>query len=106
MQIELAVGETTTLDGVTVGFDGITEDSRCPIGTDCLWEGQAIASLWLRRTSGAATERFSLTLRAGHADLAIKVVSGTCYTLLAVDPHPDPAVRIDPQRYVIKVGIG
>lgn len=105
-RMKLTVGDSTTLDNVTLGFDGITEDSRCPTGTVCVWEGQAVASLWASGgASGSEVERFSLTLRAGHADLATKTVLGRRFTLLEVEPHPDPAVRIDPKRYTITLQV-
>lgn len=106
-QIELAVGDSTTLGDVSFGFSEITEDSRCPTGETCVWEGQAIAALWVHRASGMASEaeRFSLTLRTGHPDLATQSVLGARFTLLAVEPHPAARVHIDPKRYVITLQV-
>ena len=39
--LELAVGESATANGLTVKFDGVSSDSRCPIGVQCFWEGDA-----------------------------------------------------------------
>jgi hypothetical protein len=107
-QMKLTVGGSTTMDNVTFGFTGITEDSRCPAGTVCVWEGQAVAALWVSHGPsglGAEVERFSLTLRAGQAELATKAVLGKRFTLLAVDPYPESAVRIDPKQYVITLQV-
>lgn len=107
-QMKLVVGHSTTIDNVTFGFDGITEDSRCPTGVVCVWEGQVIASLWASHgTSGAGSdvERFSLTLHAGEADLATKTVLGKRFTLLEVAPYPKAGVRIDPKQYEITLQV-
>ena len=40
--LELAVGESGSTHGLTVKFDGVSEDSRCPLGVQCFWEGDAV----------------------------------------------------------------
>lgn len=107
-QMKLLVGDSTKMDNVTFGFDGITEDSRCPTGVQCVWEGQAIASLWASHGApgaGSDVERFSLTLHAGHADVATKTVLGKRFTLLEVSPYPSAGVRIDPKQYEITLQV-
>jgi len=111
-QMKLIVGDCTTMDDVTFGFDGISEDSRCPSGNVCVWEGQAVAALWASYasgdpgiSSGFGIEPFFLALRAGHAELAVKVVLGKRFRLLDVEPFPSPVVRIDPERYEITIEV-
>ena len=38
----LAVGQSATIDGegLTIRFIEVTEDSRCPEGVECVWEGR------------------------------------------------------------------
>jgi hypothetical protein len=107
-QMKLVVGNTATMDNVTFGFVGITEDSRCPTGTVCVWEGQVVASLWASHgtsSTGPDVERFSLTLHAGQADLATKTVLGKRFTLVEVAPYPKAGVRIDPKQYEITLQV-
>jgi hypothetical protein len=42
-EFTLAPGETARLDDdrLTVSFEEVTVDSRCPAGTACVWEGDA-----------------------------------------------------------------
>jgi len=53
-EFTLAVGGAANVDGTHFNliFDGVSEDSRCPVGTTCIWEGNA---------------RISLTIRAAYA---------------------------------------
>ena len=37
----LALGETAALDGHTIRFAEVVEDSRCPEGAQCVWAGRA-----------------------------------------------------------------
>lgn len=41
------VGETKTIEGLSVTPLKISEDSRCPSGVTCVWEGRVIASIKL-----------------------------------------------------------
>lgn len=39
--IKILFGESITLEGHTVKFVKVLEDSRCPENTTCIWEGRA-----------------------------------------------------------------
>lgn len=107
-RMKLTVGGVTTTASGSVGFDKITEDSRCPTGVTCIWQGRVVAAMWASPCGSANdpdAERFSLTLEAGQADLATKIVQGKRFTLLEVEPYPDAKRNIDPSRYVITVQV-
>ena len=50
-QATLGVGESAVVDGVSVTFDGVEEDSRCPPDAVCVWEGVAFVALDLDGTA-------------------------------------------------------
>jgi hypothetical protein len=111
-QITLSVGQATRTASGSFGFVGVTEDSRCPTGVQCVWAGQVVVSMWAapRGSSGPrGATRFSLTLgavqRAGEPDLATKAVQGRRFKLLAVEPYPAYKRPIDPSSYVITVQV-
>jgi hypothetical protein len=107
--IKLSVGGTMTTDSGSFGFDGITEDSRCPTGVECFWEGQVVVSMWASPSRQRDPERFSLTLRGtglgGQQDRATKTVQGKRFRLLKVEPYPTGERPIDPSRYVVTVQV-
>jgi hypothetical protein len=39
--VRLALGETLRMSDTAVQFAAVEEDSRCPQGTTCVWEGRA-----------------------------------------------------------------
>ena len=41
----VALGEAVAMDGVTVRFVRVAEDSRCPPGVTCVWAGRAHVEL-------------------------------------------------------------
>lgn len=93
------LGQTLTLklnesvdiqkDQLTVTFKEVVEDSRCPTGVECVWEGQASIKLDINNAESVA-----IILRAGKDDLAKDTLNGFIYTLLEVSPYPDATVTL------------
>jgi len=52
-EFTLALGDSIPLDptGYSVVFEKVLEDSRCPTGTTCVWEGNARIEIMLREFS-------------------------------------------------------
>jgi len=49
---ELAPAASRQVSGLTLGFERVAEDSRCPIDALCVWEGDATLVVSLRAASG------------------------------------------------------
>ncbi len=96
----LGVGESTQIGDaeLSVGFDAITGDSRCPTGVWCFWEGDAAAGLWLA-LPGEPAQAFVLHTFADFEqmlELGAYVIS-----LQLVTPYPVVNVPIDPATYEV-----
>jgi hypothetical protein len=83
---QLEVGQTALLEaqGISVEFLEIVEDSRCPMGVECVWAGQALI---LVRVSGEGDAQ-ELTLQLGPADSVTGVYDSYLFEFLALDPYP------------------
>jgi hypothetical protein len=44
-EVRLAPGESARVDDLTLTFEGVSADSRCPIGVQCFWEGDAVVTV-------------------------------------------------------------
>lgn len=66
-EVAIEIGETESLAGLSVTFERVVEDSRCPEGVDCLVEGEA-----------------RVALRVGSEDVE----------LLVVDPRTQPSAGV------------
>jgi hypothetical protein len=97
-KFELPVGDTATIngEGLTIIFTQVTEDSRCPIGVNCFWEGDGEVELVLSK-SGYTTQTVTL-----HTTLTPQAVMYAGYTisLLELAPYPVYPNPIDPNDYV------
>ncbi len=40
---------------ITITFEQVLEDSRCPMGADCIWEGMTVVELSLQKSGQQAT---------------------------------------------------
>ena len=54
---ELAPGQEAVVEGLSVTFQKVSADSRCPIDAVCVWEGDAAVALVLRAGTEAAEAR-------------------------------------------------
>jgi hypothetical protein len=94
----LPIGETITLDdGGSITFEGVSEDSRCAEGIECVWAGQVIIDLTVTAADDDS-EQASLNLMGGQSDPII--VGDYIISLLAVDPYPKHPEKIEMSAYV------
>ncbi len=90
----LAVGQAIGLpEGGSVILDKV-DDSRCPIGVVCVWEGDATAHLTFRG-GRSPDESIALSLRARRAGAA----RGLELRLADVLPAPRVDTPVDPAAY-------
>lgn len=84
-EAEIALGASAVVDGLTVTFEAVDEDSRCPDAATCLWEGRAVVAL---------------TISPGDAR------GGPSARLLVADPRqtPEAGVRVG-DRLVFAVAL-
>jgi hypothetical protein len=101
----LKAGESAQArDGMLrVGFDGVTADSRCPKGVQCVWAGEATVQVWLQRGAGPKEAR-SLHLPPGKGP-AVRILDLEL-RLLRLDPHPVGERSIAPTDYVATLIVG
>lgn len=84
-EIELDYGQLKILTGkdFSAKFEAVAEDSRCPIGVDCFWAGNA--KILLRVSSTGLSEVYSL-----NTTLEPKQIEINGYVLELVSVTPDP----------------
>lgn len=93
---QIGVGQTVTVDAVTLRFLRVSQDSRCPRGADCIWAGDAVVRLQALLASDSTTVELHTNAAAGAAQVAYQG-----YGLELMDLAPDPVVGqpIAPDKY-------
>jgi hypothetical protein len=83
--VTLRLEETATINGLTVRLLSVN-DSRCPLGVACVWEGQVTVEIEITRGE-REPGILELTLRSG-TEPEVPVVEGHGFRLLRVVPAP------------------
>jgi hypothetical protein len=98
--VTLMVNESAIIlpDGITVTFKDVTEDSRCPTGYNCFWEGRAVLAF--------SFEKYDDYLAAGLAtpnNLSLPPTEMTVFNrkvkLLEVAPYPMGSRPVPIEKY-------
>ncbi len=84
---ELAFDQTAFIesDSLSIKFSNVAEDSRCPEGYDCVWQGQAKIAVKILSGNNDLGE-INLTSLAGHDSLAHENFNRYSIKLLKVGP--------------------
>lgn len=93
----LGIGETIDVDSLSITFNAVTEDSRCPRNANCiaLWEGNARVQLAV--TNGRIAQIVELNTNSQMAHFVI--FEGHFIELRGLDPLPWSPPR-SPENYV------
>lgn len=64
-ELVLRIGQSESLDadGLTMQFDRVVEDSRCPMDVTCVWAGDAVVRLTIGRRASTVTVDLRLSER-------------------------------------------
>ena len=87
--------KAVTKDDLTIEFVSLIEDSRCPIGVNCIWAGNAKVQIKVSNKK-KASKIFELS-----TNLQPKTIDFECYeiALESLIPHPKADVSTNPNDY-------
>ena len=101
--VEMAPGDTYSEAGTSIRFDGIPEDSRCPLNVECIWAGEATAS-FTATLPGGPTLEFDLNDPPGaFGDDRSAEVGTLRVTLITVTPYPQDPGTIEADAYRVRL---
>jgi hypothetical protein len=104
--ISLAMGESASCSNcpekMSISFTNIMEDSRCPIGTNCIWEGKAVVRLAVNM---GKTQTIELMVKGNAKQGNTKSYRGYDFTFQSLTPYPKygEEVKIEDIRFSVLV---
>jgi hypothetical protein len=96
-EFELKINQEATIEGedLTVAFESVLQDGRCPEGVDCVWAGNAKIKVRLskqKQTPGAVELNTGLNPKSSsYLDYEIKLVG--------LNPRPKSEKAVEPNEY-------
>lgn len=84
-----------------VCLESVTDDSRCPTGVVCVWEGDAVANLTIKTKN----EINSFQLHTNNRFQNETVLQGYRIKLLSVSPYPSANSQIDQKDYSTEISV-
>lgn len=93
VEFTLAPGEMAAVQGtgVKIRFVAVTQDSRCPKDTTCIWAGEVKAQIDVLKI----TQTWQVELPEGGNT----AVDGRRVTLVRIEPQPVSTAKLAPQDY-------
>jgi hypothetical protein len=95
-EVVLAPGESARFQGLALTFDGVSGDSRCPIGVTCIWEGDAVVELTASAPPAAGQV---LELHTAGQFPREGTHGGFRIALVSLTPHPRENQPVRPSQY-------
>ncbi|MGH9370296.1 MAG: hypothetical protein ACRD15_02060 [Vicinamibacterales bacterium] len=96
--LELRVGGSARFPSseLTIVFEKVESDSRCPTGVTCVWEGDAVVRL---SVGVPGKEQAALTLHTHPTREQEATHAGFVVRLAALTPHPTRERAIEASEY-------
>jgi len=93
---ELRVGRSATVagEGLTVSFEAVPSDSRCPTGVQCVWAGNAVVQVVLSKDGKAFGAELNTNLEPTSVDYLNYNVR-----LVSLAPYPSANNSIPQSQY-------
>lgn len=85
-------------NNMVLHFSQVKEDSRCPTGVNCVWEGEVVTELILGKLG---KDTLDLTFRPGREKASVGRSMGYHFRLIEVNPYPTTGVSMDTVKYDI-----
>jgi hypothetical protein len=103
--VDVRAGQAVQITGQSpfiVTFERVTEDSRCPIGVNCIWAGNAVVRLAVDAGGG---DRATVDVHTFTSDRRSVTHRGYRIRLVQLVPAPKEGASIAPDQYVATIVI-
>ena len=85
-------------NNMVLHFSQVKEDSRCPKGVNCVWEGEVVTELILGELG---KDTLDLIFRPGREKASVGRSMGYHFRLIEVNPYPTKGLDMDTVNYNI-----
>ena len=89
--VKIELGQTISLQGVSLTFTDVVEDSRCPKYTNCIWAGRAVVLVEVDRNGEKTQKKIYLGQTRNNEPTSKKLYEKNDYFIevVALNPYPE-----------------
>ncbi len=99
--IKLALGKSIQLDDVTITFEKVLEDSRCPKDVQCVWAGQIKVQLKIEEKNRTSTQKNIIFSPTSKDDKIVYSSDVKSINALEVMPYPQTNNTVAEREYIL-----
>jgi hypothetical protein len=105
-EFTLAPGQTATVTEakISLTFERVTEDSRCPVDVTCIWEGDAVVLVKVKTETDEVTRE--LHTQGGEPRSRKAPAGQYVITLVKLEPAPRSTAPVEPAAYRATLVVG
>ncbi len=106
--IKIALGETITIENHQVTFVKVLEDSRCPKGVTCIWEGRARVQIFVGQEEEDSLIKeliFGQVKQGESKDLTLFNSEENSIVGYALKPYPSSEDSISEKEYQLLLSV-
>lgn len=96
-------GELVPIGDIGIKLIQVLEDSRCPQGVDCVWEGQAKALVQITDRNGKKTQK-EIVMRGGTV-APLYTEDGLEIIVRGLSPYPKASSKIEGKEYYLLLDV-
>ncbi|RZS99100.1 hypothetical protein [Aquimarina brevivitae] len=103
---KLPLGQKVTLGQKSIQFIDVLEDSRCPTGVECIWEGQAKAKIKIFENDELLEEKMLVFgVKSINPERTSEVCKDGKHTVVAysLSPYPEASSPISKANYTLDI---
>lgn len=101
--VKMELGKTISLQGVSLKFMDVIEDSRCPKYTNCIWAGRAIILIEVEADGKKEQKKIYLGETRNNEPNSKTLYSNEGYFIEVVALHPYPEEGKEKAPYTLLV---
>ncbi len=91
-------------ENLFISFQDVVEESRCPEGLECFWQGTAKIKLFIRQGKDTLTDTVETYLP--HSIVSIGPINNSnLFDVKDVEPYPKQNVKVDISNYVLTLNV-
>jgi len=91
-------------ENLFIAFQDVVEESRCPEGMECFWQGTAKIKLFIRQGNDTMTDTVETYLPQSIVKIG-QINNSYLFDVKDVEPYPQQNLKVDVHNYILTLNV-